>query len=75
MEAQRGIRTLNRGDLTGARAVTATEAAKERASVIARTTSELNDPDTQIELVPIPGRASAYALPTYVVQAIRKSAR
>ena len=74
-QAAGGTRALHPGDITGRRAATETEAAKERQSVIDHTISELRDPDTQIVLVLIPGRTSAYALPKYVLDAIKRAAR
>lgn len=66
---------IQHGDLCAARAVTATEAAKERASVIAHSISELKDPDTALVLVDIPGRTSRSAVPKFVVEAIQRAAR
>jgi hypothetical protein len=70
-----GDHKVGRGDLTGARVVTAKAAAEERASIIANSVRELQDPDTEIVLQPIAGRASAFALPRYVLEAIQRSAR
>lgn len=73
-DSSRGIRTLARGDLTGARAVTATEAAKERQAIIENSVRALQDKDVPLTIVQVPG-GSPFALPRHVYDAIKRSAR
>jgi hypothetical protein len=73
-QLQRGIRTLARGELTGARAAGANEAAKERQAIIANSVRMMQDPDTQLTIVHVPG-GSPFALPKHVVAAIQRAAR
>lgn len=59
------------GDLTGARALSATEAAKDRASIIENSAREIQDPDQPLVIISIPGRTSSFALPKFVYDAVR----
>ena len=74
-EAVRGVHTLEHGDLCGRRAVTARAEAQERAAIMANSVKETQDPDNPLVIVDIPGRASAFALPRFVYDAIKRSAR
>lgn len=73
-DLQRGIVRAQHGDLCAARAVTATQAATERAAIVANSSRMLLDPDTQLTIVQVPG-GSPFALPQHVFDAIRKAAR
>ncbi len=70
----RGDYHVGRGDLTGRRAQIAQEDAKERQATIDHSIHQMSDPDVPLTITPIPG-ASAFALPTYAYDAIRRAAR
>lgn len=74
-EAVRGVRTLEHGDLCGRRAVTARAEAQERADIIANSVRETQDADNPLVIIDIPGRASAFALPRFVYDAIQRAAK
>ena len=74
-DLQRGSVPLQRGDLCGQRAQLLREEVKERAATIENSIREIQDPDVQLILVPIPGRTSSFALPKFVYDAIKRSAR
>lgn len=67
-----GQRTLQHGDLTGARQIAVLEEAKEQASAVDRAVLELKSADTQLEWVSIPGRSSVYPIPREVYLALTK---
>ena len=71
----RGDYRVGRGDLTGARAVTARDQAEANAQAVDRAVTELRDPDTQLAWVDVPGRSARYPLPRVVLDAIKRSAR
>lgn len=75
MEAVRGVRQFERGDLCGHRAVSATAAAKERQSVIDHSVRTTQDKDVPLSIVDVPGGSSPFALPTFVLDAIKRAAR
>jgi len=62
------------GDLTGARALSASQAAADRQEIIDHSSRMLNDPDVPLAIVDVPG-GSPFALPRYVLDAIRRAAK
>jgi hypothetical protein len=71
---QRGNVSLERTDLCGQRAQLLREEAKDRAATIANSARLIQDPDTQLTIIKVPG-ASDFALPTFVLTAIRSTGR
>jgi hypothetical protein len=61
-----------RGDLTGARAVTAREQAQANAQDVDRAILELRDPDTQLEWITVPGKSARYPVPRDVAAHLTK---